>query len=452
MIKSGVIAAYSGGKLPGAIGIVRMSGEGAFDILDGMFRPTRGKKMSESRHGQMVYGELLASDGQPIDICLACIYRAPHSYTGEDMAEVFTHGSEAIVSAALRAAFSLGARPAEAGEFTKRGFMNGKMDLAEAEAVADLIYAQTEQGAKNAAALLKGHHSKPLAAMRERILELIAHFYAVCDYSDEDIEPFEYIQASATISKDADALEELYRGYLRSASINEGISVAVVGKPNVGKSSLFNRLAGFERAIVTDEAGTTRDVVGHRISLEGKLFSLMDTAGIREGTSLAENMGIDRSFEAAEDASLVVAVFDGSRQLDDEDRAIIELCKNKLSAAVINKSDLECCDMAAVRESFGTVFEISAKNGEGIEALTGWMLDNAPDEGEILITGQRQAALIKDAAEALRQAQESAMLGLTADAFLLDAERAARLIGQVLGFDVDIDITQGIFSRFCVGK
>ncbi|MBQ9966070.1 MAG: 50S ribosome-binding GTPase, partial [Clostridia bacterium] len=243
-----------------------------------------------------------------------------------------------------------------------------------------------------------------------------------------------------------------YRGYLRSASINEGISVAVVGKPNVGKSSLFNRLAGFERAIVTDEAGTTRDVVGHRISLEGKLFSLMDTAGIREGTSLAENMGIDRSFEAAKDASLVVAVFDGSRQLDDEDRAIIELCKNKLSAAVINKSDLEGCDMAAVRESFGTVFEISAKNGEGIEALTGWMLENAPDEGEILITGQRQAALIKDAAEALRQAQESAMLGLTADAFLLDAERAARLIGQVLGFDVDIDITQGIFSRFCVGK
>ena len=187
MFQSGVIAAYSGGKLPGAIGIVRMSGAGVLDIMDHIFKPKRGKLMSECKSNEMIYGELLASDGQCIDICLACVFRGPHSYTGEDMAEIYCHGSEAIVSAALRSAYACGARPAEAGEFTKRGFMNGKMDLAAAEAVADLIYAQTEQGAKNAAALLKGHHAKPLAAMKERILGLIAHFYAVCDYSDEDI-------------------------------------------------------------------------------------------------------------------------------------------------------------------------------------------------------------------------------------------------------------------------
>ncbi|MBQ9924576.1 MAG: tRNA uridine-5-carboxymethylaminomethyl(34) synthesis GTPase MnmE [Clostridia bacterium] len=452
MLQNGVIAAYSGGKLPGAIGIVRMSGDGVLDIMDRIFKPKRKKLMSECNSNEMIYGELLAADGICIDICLACVFRGPHSYTGEDMAEIYCHGSEAIVSAALRSAYACGARPAEAGEFTKRGFMNGKMDLAAAEAVADLIYAQTEQGAKNAAALLKGHHAKPLAAMKERLLGLIAHFYAVCDYSDEDIEPFEYQEAARTVAEDAKALEKLYQGYLRSAALNDGISVAVVGKPNVGKSSLFNCLAGFERAIVTDEAGTTRDVVGHRIALEGQLFNLMDTAGIREGAGLAESMGIGRSYEAAEEASLVVAVFDGSRPLDGEDREILALCKDKNAVAVINKTDLEGCDLSEVREAFGDVLELSAKAGTGVDELTAWLLKNAPDETEILITGERQAALIRAAAEALRDAQQSAELGLTADAFLLDAERAARLIGQVLGDDVDIDIAHGIFSRFCVGK
>ena len=178
----------------------------------------------------------------------------------------------------------------------------------------------------------------------------------------------------------------------------------------------------------------------------------MDTAGIREGAGLAESMGIDRSYEAAREAALVVAVFDSSRPLDQEDREILELCKGKQAVAVLNKTDLQGCDLTEVREAFGEVLELSARTGEGVDRLTGWLLDNAPDETEILITGERQAALIKQAADALREAQQSAELGLTADAFLLDAERAARLIGQVLGDDVDIDITHGIFSRFCVGK
>ena len=452
MFRSDVIAAYSGGRLPGAIGIVRMSGDGAFDVLDRIFRPKRGKKMSECNFNQMIYGELLASDGQTLDICLACAYKGPHSYTGEDMAEIFCHGSEAIVAAALRSAYHAGARPAEAGEFTKRGFLRGKMDLTAAEAVADLIYARTEQGAKNAAALLEGYHARPLAAMKERLLGLIAHFYAVCDYSDEDIEPFAYAQAAAQVADDARALEGLYEGYLRSSALKDGVPVAVVGRPNVGKSSLFNRLAGFERAIVTDEAGTTRDVVGQHIELEGRLFHLMDTAGIREGAGQAERMGIDRSYAAARDASLIVAVFDGSRPPSAEDLEILRLCRGRTAAAVVNKCDLPACDWAVLADAFDTVLPLSARTGEGLEGLTGWLCQNAPDTGEILITGQRQAALIREAAEALRQAQQSAELGLTADAFLLDAERAARLIGQVLGEDVDIDITEGIFSRFCVGK
>ena len=193
-------------------------------------------------------------------------------------------------------------------------------------------------------------------------------------------------------------------------------------------------------------------MVGHRIALEGQLFNLMDTAGIREGAGLAERMGIGRSYEAAQEAALIVAVFDGSRPLDGEDREILALCEGKHAVAVINKTDLAACDLTEVRARFNEVLELSAKTGAGIDDLTAWLLRNAPDETEILITGERQAALIHAAAEALRDAQQSAELGLTADAFLLDAERAARLIGQVLGDDVDIDIAHGIFSRFCVGK
>ncbi|MEA4920495.1 MAG: tRNA uridine-5-carboxymethylaminomethyl(34) synthesis GTPase MnmE [Clostridiaceae bacterium] len=453
-MKTDVIAAYSGGSLPAAIGIIRLSGTGAIDILSSFFKPKGKKRITDCKTKEMIYGELLASDGQPVDICLICIYRGPNSYTGEDMAEVFCHGSQAIVSAALRSAFVFGARPAEAGEFTKRAFMNGKMDLSEAEAVADLIYSQTEQGAKNAAALLKGCHSTSLKEMREGILGLIAHFYAVCDYSDEDIEPFEYENAVKIISGYCLRLENLYNGYLRSSSLSDGIPVAIIGKPNAGKSSIFNCLVGFERAIVTEEAGTTRDVVGHRITLGGKTFSMMDTAGIRNGLSKAETIGIERSFEAARDAMLIITVFDGSAPLEEEDIRVVELAKGKNAAAVINKTDKLnlAFDEDLILGSFESVFQMSAITGEGIEGITAWMEANAPDMTEAIITSPRQAGLILEALRALQEAKRSAQLGLTADAFLLDAERAARLIGQILGYEVDIDITEGIFSRFCVGK
>ena len=327
------------------------------------------------------------------------------------------------------------------------------MDLAGAEAVADLIYSRTEQGAKNAAALLRGDSFRELEAMRDQLTGLISHFYAVCDYSDEEIEPFEYQAAREKLGGFRARLEHLYEGYLRSDRLRDGLPVAVVGRPNAGKSSIFNRLAGFERAIVTDEAGTTRDVVGQRVTLNGRDFSLMDTAGLRMGQSRAEQMGIDRSRRAAEDAGLVMAVFDGSRPFDDEDRETIELCRGKNAAAVINKCDAEqLFDEGRLEGAFDKILHISALTGEGLEGLISWLTDSAPDMTEVLITSQRQAELIHRASLALAEAERSAGEGMTADAFLLDAEQAARLIGQVMGRDVDIDIAQGIFSRFCVGK
>ena len=453
MENTNIIAAYSGGSLPAAIAIVRMSGEGCIGLLGKIFRPKSGKPMTECKNNTMIYGGLSACDGRTIDICLACVYRAPHSYTGEDMAEIFCHGSEAVVSAALRSIFAAGGRQAEAGEFTKRAFLNGKLDLAGAEAVADLIYSRTEQGAKNAAALLRGDSFRELEAMREELTGLIAHFYAVCDYSDEEIEPFEYQAAREKLGGFRARLEHLYEGYLRSDQLRDGLPVAVVGRPNAGKSSIFNRLAGFERAIVTDEAGTTRDVVGQRVTLKGRDFSLMDTAGLRMGQSRAEQLGIDRSRRAAEEAGLVMAVFDGSRPFDDEDRETIELCRGKKAAAIINKCDAEqLFDEGRLEGAFDKILHISALTGEGLEGLISWLTESAPDMTEVLITSQRQAELIHRASLALAEAERSAGEGMTADAFLLDAEQAARLIGQVMGSDVDIDIAQGIFSRFCVGK
>lgn len=447
-----VIAAYSGGVLPAAIGIVRLSGEGTLDVLSRIFHPRARTGFSE--RNKMLYGELSAADGRTLDLCMACVFRAPHSYTGEDMAELYTHGSEAVVAAALRACYAAGARPAEAGEFTKRAYLNGKMNLNEAEAVADLIYARTEQGAKNAAALLKGAVSGPLRDMRESLLTLISHFYAVCDYSDEDIEPFEYEQARARLTDCCARLDELYQGYLRSESVTEGTPVALIGRPNVGKSSLFNNVAGFDRAIVTAEAGTTRDVVDHRVTVAGRDLRLLDTAGLRQGVGEAETLGVRRSVEAARDAALIVAVFDGSEKLTDEDREAISLTDGKTAVAVLNKCDLGVRD--DVREElearFDDVLTVSAVTGEGRGALLDWLADHAPDFTQTLITGRRQAELIRQARDALTDAARSAETGMTADAFLLDAERGANLIGQVLGEDVDIDIAQGIFDRFCVGK
>lgn len=445
---SDLIAAYSGGTPPCAIGIVRMTGDGCLETLKKAFFP-----YSPLEDKKMAYGRLKAIDGRTFDICMACFMKAPSTYTGEDMAEIYCHGSEAVIALCLKTLYSLGARPAEAGEFTKRAFLNGKMNLAQAEATADLIYSRSEQGAKNAAALLSGHYFKPIGRMRQEIMDTVSHFYAVCDYTDEDIDPFEYQKAESSFKEKAGYLQSLYQGYLRSGALSEGVKVALVGRPNAGKSSLFNRLAGFERAIVTNEEGTTRDVVGHTVSIGGKLFSLMDTAGIRQGQSEAERLGVQRSKKALDEAMLVIALFDLSRPVTHEDMEIAQMCRGKKAVAVFNKTDLpKKADVSELERLFEDKIYVSAAAGEGIGRLCQWLEENSGAGSDILITGRRQAELIKMAADSLSKAAESAAGGMTADAFLLDAEQAARLLGRVLGDDVDIDIAQGIFSRFCVGK
>ena len=268
----------------------------------------------------MRYGDVLDTDGRALDICLACCYKGPASYTGEDLVEIFCHGSQAIVAGILDRACQLGARPAQGGEFTRRAFLAGKLDLTEVEAVGDLIHAQSAAAAKNAAAQLQGGIARPIRQLRDRMMEQITHFYAVCDYPDEDLDPFTTQQACQVLEECARAMDKLCAGFERGRVLNEGLPVTILGKPNAGKSSLLNALAGYDRAIVTSEAGTTRDVVTEVVRCGDTVLRLSDTAGLRQAENVAERIGIDKAQQSAQQSQLVICVFDGSRPLDEQDR------------------------------------------------------------------------------------------------------------------------------------
>ena len=447
-----MIAAYSGGALPAAIGICRVSGPGVLTLADKIFRPKKGRSMGEGPFSAMRYGEVLDSDGRALDLCLACCYRGPASSTGEDMLEIFCHGSQAVAARILERCMELGAQPAQAGEFTQRAFLAGKMDLIGAEAVADLIEAQSAAAAKNAAAQLKGGISQQIRAIRQAIMDQLTHFYAVCDYPDEDLDPFLNSQACQALTRCADEMEKLLAGFERGRTLTQGLPVTILGKPNAGKSSLLNALAGYDRAIVTEEAGATRDIVTETLRCGDTVLRLSDTAGLRQAESQAERIGIEKARQSARQSQLVICVFDGSRPLDDQDLETIQASADLERIAVRNKMDLGQAAQPQLEEQFGRIFCLSAQTGEGIEDLCQWLASLTPQPDQALITSARQAALLDQAAQSCRLAAQSAEQGFTADAFLADAEQALRLLDQTLGESVGEDIVHGIFSRFCVGK
>ena len=451
------IAACSSGSMPCAIAIVRMSGPEAFAVLDKVFVPPSGTPVSQRQSRHMHYGRLLAKDGLTIDLCLAACFPAPNSYTGEDLVEGYCHGSQAVVAAMLDHCFALGAVPAPPGEFTKRAFLSGRLDLTEAEAVADLIHSQSELGAKAAVAQLEGSVGSRVKAIRENVLALLSHFYAVCDYTDEDLDPFEYEKAITVLEDSRSALDTLHEGFRRGRLVRDGVPVAIIGKPNAGKSSLFNALAGSQRAIVTDEAGTTRDVLEQVISCGGAPIRILDTAGLRDSDSKAERIGVERARQAAQNAQAVICVLDLSSPLTDEDRdalSLIPQCEKPV--LVLNKTDLvgalpSWTEEICTRYPWEKVFHLSAKDGQ-VEELAQWLSALAPKPEDVLVTSARQARLLEEAAFAVSDALASARLGLTADAFLMDAERAVNTLGQVTGETASADLAHEIFGRFCVGK
>ena len=452
---SSVIAAVSTGNQVSAIGILRLTGEGCAQIAGKVFTLNNNTPLWEAPNRKLMLGTLKDTKGRVIDQCMAVYTRGPHTYTGEDTVEFHCHGSPAVLAEGLNALFSAGAVPAKRGEFTKRAFLNGQLDLTQAEAVIDLIEAETADAAANAAGQVGGRLQKKLAPIYQDLTDLCSHFHAVLDYPDEDIEDFGLESYSSSLRSNAKALYALLQTYGQGQILKQGVTVAIVGKPNVGKSSLLNALAGYERVIVTEIAGTTRDTVEETVMLGSTRLRLIDTAGIRQTDDKIEAIGVERSKQAVEKADLVLFVCDGAQPLTEEDQEVINVCLDAPNAiALINKSDLGAVVMPSDLP-FMQVISICTKTGAGLDQLADvidvMFANDTPCDGSIL-TNPRQFDAIRRAYEAMLAALQGLKQGLTPDAVLTDVEAAMEAMGEVTGNTVREDITARIFERFCVGK
>ena len=455
---SDTIAAVATSPSLAAIGIIRLSGSDTFSIIDRVFVPAAGPAMSERADRQLVYGRLLDSSSRTIDLCLCTISRGPRSYTGEDTAELQCHGSPTVLREGLDALFASGARQALAGEFTKRAFLNGRMDLTQAEAVIDLIHAETAEAARNAAGQLGGAVLRCVSGVYDSLKDISAHYHAVIDYPDEDIEEFDLRSYTSCLTQAEDELLRLLNSFDRGRIMTEGIKAVILGRPNAGKSSLLNALLGYDRAIVTDIPGTTRDTITEKVTLGHTLLRLTDTAGLRDTADAIERIGVDRALAAAEDAQLALVLCDpgASDTPDWHTLASVQNIPNII--LVFTKSDLYPDAVPPVPPAslrFDACVSVSARTGDGISALAGAVDRMFPEStapaGEIL-TNARQAEAVRRALESVRAARQAMSDGITADAVLTETELAMSAIGELTGKTVREDITLRIFERFCVGK
>lgn len=451
------IAAISTPYGRGGVALIRISGENAIAVADRVFRTGSGKSLSDLPAGRAVYGTILF-EGQPIDDGLATCFRTPASYTGEDVAEISCHGGILLTEKVLSAVLTAGARMAEAGEFTRRAFLSGKLSLTRAEAVIDLIDAESEEQLRMAKSQLGGSLSRELDDLYEKLRTLVSAAYVYADYPDEDLSDVTPEQMKEQLKEIQNRLIALYGSYRRGRAVREGIPTVLVGRPNTGKSSLLNRLLGRDRAIVTDYAGTTRDTLEETLLLDRIVLRLTDTAGIRSTDDPVEKIGVERSVAALDHAELALAVFDGSAPATAEDLELIGRLKgsDKVVLAILNKSDLPCRFDADLTD-FDGIYPLSAQNGDGITELKS-AIEERYAKGEIdydrsaVLSSARQAAAVKSAMDSVQSALSALEQGFTPDVAGMDLELAMAALGQTDGRSVSADIVDAIFHRFCVGK
>ena len=454
---SKVIAAISTPVSPAGLGVIRVSGDGAIALAEQVFRPLAASRRLTMLGGyRAAYGHVFDADGE-IDECVATVFRAPHSYTGEDVVEFSCHGGVYLLQRTLRALLSAGAVAAEAGEFTRRAFLNGKIDLTRAEAVMDLIAAEGRLAAKTALATREGAVFRALAPVKEALIDLQAQIAAFVDYPDDDI-PELAPEALEAALVDAEAvLARLLETYDAGHILRNGVDTVIVGSPNVGKSTLMNCLAGCDRSIVTSVAGTTRDVVEDSVRVGELTLRLSDTAGIRETDDEVEAIGVERSRKRLETAALVLAVFDHSRPLSQDDLDLIDSLPRETTIAIINKQDtVKKIDETVVTDAFRHIVWMEAANGVGKEELTAAIAEVTGlyrlDEAEPLLATERQRDCVRRAQAALTEALDAVRAGLSQDAVAVSVDGALSALLELTGERATEAVVDGIFARFCVGK
>lgn len=450
------IAAISTGQAAGGIGIVRISGENALNIADRIFKSMSGLKLNELSGYRAALGTVFLEE-KPVDEAIATVFRAPKSYTGEDVVELSCHGGLYVTRQVLRAALSAGAVAAEPGEFTKRAFLNGKMDLTKAEAVMSIISAQGEQAKAAALGTLDGLLYRKISGISGELKGLAASLAAWVDYPDEEIEDLPDDKILSVLENAASSLSDLIARFDSGRAVLEGVDTAIVGKPNVGKSTLMNLLTGTEKSIVTEIAGTTRDIVEETAVVGGVVLRLCDTAGLRETDDKVESIGVARAKQKLETATLILAVFDASAPLEEQDKALFPLCKEKHAIAIVNKTDLPTkLDTKILDTVFNKVVYISAKENNGLQSLEQAIAEvlgtAAFDSSAATLMNERQLACCSAALDAVKEAHDALSSGVTRDAVQVCVDSAIESLDTLTGERATESVVNEIFSRFCVGK